>query len=80
MTKTDDGIRVVDVWESRQAFDQFMTLRSGVVAPEVGAAEPPEIQFFEVHNYLRRRPVERLTGAVENPSNRSNRAPERGCV
>ena len=52
VTKTDDGIRVVDVWESRQAFDQFMTVRFGVVAPDVGVAEPPQIQFFEVHNYL----------------------------
>lgn len=23
VTKTDDGIRIVDVWESRQQFDQF---------------------------------------------------------
>jgi hypothetical protein len=52
VTKTDDGIRVVDVWESREAFDQFMSVRFEAVAPEIGMDDPPEIQFFEVHNYL----------------------------
>ncbi len=51
-TKTDDGVRVVDVWESRQAFEDFLNAKILVVAQEVGVSEPPEIQFFEVHNYL----------------------------
>ena len=52
VTKTDDGFRIIDVWESRAAFEQFLESRIRPVAPEVGVPEPPEIQFFEVHNYF----------------------------
>jgi hypothetical protein len=52
VTKTDDGFRIIDVWESREAFEQFLETRIRPVAPEVGVSEPPEIQFFEVHNYF----------------------------
>jgi hypothetical protein len=51
-TKTDDGVRIVDVWESREAFEEFLNAKILVVAQEVGVTDPPEIQFFEVHNYL----------------------------
>jgi hypothetical protein len=50
--KTDDGFRIIDVWKSREAFEQFLAERIRPVAPEVGVSEPPDIQFFEVHNYL----------------------------
>ena len=44
--------RIIDVWKSREAFEQFLAERIRPVAPEVGVSEPPDIQFFEVHNYL----------------------------
>lgn len=50
--KTDDGFRVIDVWESREAFEGFLEARIRPVGPEVGMAKPPEIQVFEVHNYF----------------------------
>jgi hypothetical protein len=50
--KTDDGFRVVDVWESREAFERFAEEKLGPICQEVGVADPPEIQVFEVHNYL----------------------------
>lgn len=52
VTKTDDGIRIIDVWESRQAFDRFASAADPGVFAQAGAPEPPVIQFFEVHNYL----------------------------
>jgi len=52
VTKTDDGFRVVDVWESREAFEKFGREKLGPIYAEVGVAPPAEIQFFEVHNYL----------------------------
>lgn len=52
MTKTDDGIRVVDVWESREAFEQFAREKIRPLTREVGIPDEPEIRFFEVHNYL----------------------------
>ena len=52
VTKTEDGIRVTDVWESRDIFDKFAQEKIGPISQEVGVTAPPEIQFFEVHNYL----------------------------
>lgn len=48
---TNGGIRVVDVWESRDAFERFAKERLDPVFKEVGMPGP-EIQFFDVHNYF----------------------------
>jgi hypothetical protein len=45
-------MRVVDVWESRAAFDQFSQEKIGPYSAEVGIAEAPETSFYHVHNYL----------------------------
>ena len=52
VTRTEDGIRVTDVWESQEAFDAFAQEKIGPITQEVGVPNPPEIQVFEVHNYL----------------------------
>jgi hypothetical protein len=52
VTKTDSGIRVVDVWDSREAYEEFAEERIRPVASEVGIPEPPKVQFFEVYNYF----------------------------
>ncbi len=52
VTRTEDGIRVTDVWESQEAFDAFANEKIGPITQEVGVPNPPEIQVFEVHNYL----------------------------
>jgi hypothetical protein len=50
VTETSDGFRVTDVWETREAFDKFAQEKIGPISQEVGIP-PPELQFFEVHNY-----------------------------
>jgi hypothetical protein len=52
VTKTDDGIRITDVWDSKETFDKFAQEKIGPLSQEVGIAGPPEITFYEVHNYL----------------------------
>ena len=52
VTKTADGIRVVDVWQTREQFEQHAQEQIGPITQEVGITAPPEVQFFEVHNYL----------------------------
>ena len=52
MTKTDDGILIVNVWESREGFETFVTERITPLLREAGAVEPPEIEVLEVHNFL----------------------------
>src|SRR5580658_8998529 len=50
--QTDDGFRVVDVWESREAFEDFERERLRPIYREVGILHPPAVQVFEVHNYF----------------------------
>ncbi|MFZ6003361.1 MAG: hypothetical protein ACOYXM_05445 [Actinomycetota bacterium] len=50
-TMTDSGLRVVDVWQTREAFDAFAQEQIGPFSAEVGLP-PPEMQFFDVHNYF----------------------------
>ena len=54
VAKTDDGIRVVDVWESREAFERFAQEKIGPYTREVGIEGEPEVRFSDVHNYLTR--------------------------
>ena len=51
VTKTDSGIRVTDVWKTREAFDKFAQEQIGPFSAQVGISEP-KMQFFDVHNYL----------------------------
>ena len=52
VTKTNDGLRVTDVWDSQETFEKFAQEKIGPLSQEVGVTGPPEITFFEVHNYL----------------------------
>ena len=50
VTKTADGIRVTDVWSSKEAFEKFSEEQLGPITKDMGIS-PPEMQLFEVHNY-----------------------------
>lgn len=50
---TQDGICVVDVWESREDFDRFLEQRLGEQLGRAGVAQP-QITEFEVHASERR--------------------------
>ena len=52
VAKTDDGMRVTDVWESKEAFEKFAQDEIGPITQDVGVPNPPVVQVFEVHNYL----------------------------
>ena len=52
VAKTDDGMRVVDVWETKEQFERFAQEQIGPYAKEVGIAGEPTIRFYDVHNYL----------------------------
>lgn len=53
VTETDDGIRVIDVWETREAFDAFAQEKIGPLTAEAGLPQPA-MDFHEVHNTLTR--------------------------
>ena len=50
--ETGDGLRAVDVYESREAADNLVSKAIGPIAGEMGLPLP-EITEYEVHNYLR---------------------------
>jgi len=52
VAKTDDGFRVVDIWESKEQFERFAQEQIGPLAREAGIEQQPEIRFVEIHNYL----------------------------
>jgi hypothetical protein len=51
VTKTDNGFRVTDVWESEEAFNQYAQEQIGPKAAAAGLG-PPEPTFHEAHNYF----------------------------
>lgn len=52
VTAVDDGIRVTDVWETPEQFQQFADTKIGPISQEVGIENEPQITMHEVHNYL----------------------------
>jgi len=51
-TATDTGLRVVDVWETKEQFEKFAETQIGPHSASAGVTAPPRLQFFEVHNYF----------------------------
>ncbi len=52
----EDGWGVIDVWESREAFDTFIGERLQPAAGELGDRAfqgPPDIKQFPVHHYTK---------------------------
>ena len=52
ITDTPDGLRVTDVWESREQFDRFAQEQIGPFTQEAGIPGPPEVTVYEIHNHL----------------------------
>jgi len=50
--KTDDGIVVVDVWETDEQFEAFSKEQIGPFTEQVGLTGPPVVTRYEVHNTL----------------------------
>ena len=49
----EDGLRVLDVWESQQDFERFGNERLMPTLQELGIGSgQPEVQFHEVHAYF----------------------------
>jgi hypothetical protein len=45
----DDGLHVLDVWESEQAFGTFMEQRLQAAVEEIGIQGQPDVKFFPLH-------------------------------
>jgi len=49
--QTESGVRVVDVWESKEDFERFAQEQILPVSRQVGLPEP-EIAYYDVHAYM----------------------------
>jgi hypothetical protein len=45
----DDGLHVLDVWESEQAFNDFMEQRLAPAIQEIGIEGEPDVKFYPLH-------------------------------
>jgi hypothetical protein len=50
-TQTESGVRVVDVWESKEDFERFAQEQILPVSQQVGLPQP-EITYYDVHAYM----------------------------
>ena len=48
-SETEDGIRVTDVWHTREELETFAAEQIGPLSAEAGFLAPPEITFHDVH-------------------------------
>lgn len=46
---TEDGLHVLDVWESEQTFNDFMAQRLAPAIAEIGIEGQPEVKFYPLH-------------------------------
>lgn len=51
--KTDNGFRVVDVWDSAEQFQEFAQEKIGPLTAEEGFPQP-EVSMWEVHNTMKK--------------------------
>jgi hypothetical protein len=53
VAKVADGLRIVDVWETREQFDKFAAEQIGPYSAQAGIPSPPEITYYEVYNTIK---------------------------
>jgi hypothetical protein len=49
-TAAEDGIRVTDVWKTREELEAFAAEQIGLLSVDLGFPAPPEITFHDVYN------------------------------
>jgi hypothetical protein len=45
----DDGMHILDIWESEQAFNTYFQQRIGPAVQEVGIQGQPDVTFYPTH-------------------------------
>ncbi len=48
---TPEGMRIVDVWDSAEAYQTFAETMLGPIAAQVGVPEP-KVEITPIHNYM----------------------------
>ena len=51
-SEADGDLLVVDVWETKEQYEQFAQEKIGPYAVQAGFQGPPEVKYHDVHNYF----------------------------
>jgi hypothetical protein len=62
-TPTDDGFRVVEIWDDKEGFDRFVERRLGPASEAVGVEHSMSITVWPLHNFFAPR-LNELPGLV----------------
>jgi hypothetical protein len=66
---TSGTLRVLDIWESQQAFERFQKERLTAAVQKAGITTQPKVQFFPAHNiYVPNLEAIRKAGSSSMPS------------
>jgi len=66
---TAGTLRVLDIWESQQAFEKFQKDRLAEAVQKAGITSQPNVQFFPAHNiYVPNSEFIRKVGSTAQPS------------
>src|SRR6266496_5890592 len=66
---TGGSLRVLDIWESQQAFERFQRERLTAAVQKAGITTQPKVQFFPAHNiYVPNLEAIRKAGASSLPA------------
>ena len=66
---TGGTLRVLDIWESQQAFEKFQKDRLASAVQKAGITSQPKVQFYPAHNiYVPNLEAIRKVGATAQPS------------
>ena len=65
---SEGTLRVLDIWDSQQAFERFQQDRLNAAVQQAGISGQPKVQFFPVHNiYAPKIDTIRTAGASSLP-------------
>ena len=62
-TKTDFGYRIVEIWDSKEGFEEFLEKRLGPASKAIGLSRKTDISITPLHNFFAPR-LEELPGLI----------------
>ena len=64
-TTTDFGYRIVEIWDSKEGFEEFLEKRLGPASKAIGLDRKTEISITPLHNFFAPR-LEELPGFISS--------------
>ena len=64
-TTTDFGYRIVEIWDSKEGFEEFLEKRLGPASKAIGLDRKTEISITPLHNFFAPR-LEELPGLISS--------------